>query len=65
MVTLIKNLDKSSLSVELPAFVAAMLIAETLFKFHSFTFECLAFLTTWGILSQVFGKAKEVIQGAK
>jgi hypothetical protein len=30
-----------------PVFLAAFLIAEIFYKFHSFTFECLAFLATW------------------
>ena len=32
---------------QLPAFALALLIAETLYKFRSFTLECLAFLATW------------------
>lgn len=35
------------LGKELPAAIAALVIAELLYKFHSFTFECLAFLATW------------------
>jgi len=31
----------------LPSFVISLLIAETFFKFHSFTLELLAFLGTW------------------
>ena len=30
-----------------PSFVISLLIAETFFKFHSFTLELLAFLGTW------------------
>jgi antibiotic biosynthesis monooxygenase (ABM) superfamily enzyme len=32
------------------AFGIAFLIAETFYKFHSFTLECLAFLATWFVL---------------
>lgn len=32
---------------QLPAFAAALLIAEAFYKFHSFTLECLAFVATW------------------
>jgi hypothetical protein len=32
---------------QLPTFLAAFLVAEMLYKFHSFTLECLAFLVTW------------------
>ena len=35
------------LIVHIPSFVIALLIAETFFKFHSFTLELLAFLPTW------------------
>jgi len=31
----------------IPSFVISILIAETFFKFHSFTLELLAFLVTW------------------
>ena len=31
----------------LPSFVISLLVAETFFKFHSFTLELLAFLGTW------------------
>ena len=58
MLTLIRNLDARSISVELPTFVSSMLIAEFFFKFHSFTFECLAFLATWACLSFVVNKLK-------
>jgi hypothetical protein len=33
-----------------PVFLAAFLIAELFYKFHSFTLECLAFLATWFVL---------------
>jgi hypothetical protein len=36
--------------VEAPAFAASLGIAELLFKFHSFSLECLAFLATWFVL---------------
>jgi hypothetical protein len=35
---------------QLPPFLAALLIAEFFYKFHSFTLECLAFLITWYVL---------------
>jgi hypothetical protein len=35
---------------ELPAIGLAWLIAETFYKFHSFTLECLAFLATWFVI---------------
>ncbi|MGH9941741.1 MAG: hypothetical protein ACRD9R_05190 [Pyrinomonadaceae bacterium] len=35
------------ISEQLPALGASLLLAEWLYKFHSFTLECLAFLATW------------------
>jgi hypothetical protein len=34
-----------------PQFVAAMVIAESAYHFHSFSLECIAFLSTWWLLS--------------
>ena len=58
MLTLIRNLDARSIKVELPAFAGSLLMAEFLFKFHSFTLECLAFLGTWAFLSYCVHKLK-------
>ena len=41
------------LSQEAPAFVAAFVIAEVFYKFHSFSLESAAFLVTWYGLSWV------------
>jgi hypothetical protein len=38
------------ISAHLPAMTGALVIAEVLYKFHSFTLECVAFLGTWYIL---------------
>jgi hypothetical protein len=46
----------STIKRELPSAAAAMLIAEPLYKFHSFILECLAFLFTWYALSSVWNK---------
>ncbi|WP_455375756.1 hypothetical protein [Kaarinaea lacus] len=35
---------------QLPSFLAAFLIAEMFYKFHSFTLECAAFLATWFVI---------------
>lgn len=35
---------------EVPAGLAALVVAEIFFKFHSFSLECLAFLATWFVL---------------
>lgn len=36
-------------------------VAELLFKFHSFTLECLAFLATWFALSFLYSRARSVL----
>ena len=51
MLTLIKNLSQRTLMTEVPSFLLSMLMAEFLFKFHSFTLECLSFLAVWAISS--------------
>jgi len=38
------------ITVHGPALVASVAIAETFYKFHSFTVECVAFLATWYVL---------------
>lgn len=44
---------RRSLITEAPYLGLSFLIAELLYKFHSFTLECLAFLATWFVLSAV------------
>ena len=51
MYTLIKRISYSELVLEqLPVLTASLLIAELLYKFHSFILECVAFLATWYVL---------------
>lgn len=51
MYTLFRSLPLRRLIIEQGfAFGLAFLIAETFYKFHSFTLECLAFLVTWFVL---------------
>lgn len=48
MYTLIGSLTSRRLLTEqVPALATAVIIAETWYKFGSFTLECLAFLATW------------------
>ena len=46
------------------ALLAALLVAEFFFKFHSFTLECMAFLATWLLLDclaeQLMGKPGDI-----
>ena len=62
MFSLVKDFGvQVALKQEALPFVIAFLIAEVLFKFKSFTLECLAFLATWFVLSfiqsLVFGRS--------
>lgn len=51
MYTLIRSLSvRSLLAEQLPSLGASFVIAEIFYKFHSFTFECGAFLATWYVL---------------
>ena len=51
MYTLLRLLPLKRLAYEqLPAFALAWIIAESFYKFHSFTLECGAFLATWLVL---------------
>jgi hypothetical protein len=39
------------------AAIFALFVAETFYRFHSFTLECLAFLATWYAVSWALSKA--------
>ena len=48
MYTLIRHIGtREGLLIEAPSLIVAMVVAELFYKFHSFTFECAAFLATW------------------
>jgi len=48
MYTMIKLMTARQIVLEqLPVLTASLLFAEFFYKFHSFTLECVAFLTTW------------------
>ena len=54
MYTLVRNVQtRDGLLVEAPAVAASLVIAETFYKFHSFTLECGCFLATWLALSSL------------
>ena len=55
MFTLITNMrSRESVLAEAPAFLLSLVIAETFYKFHSFTLECVCFLATWLAVSSIF-----------
>ncbi|MDZ4699892.1 MAG: hypothetical protein SH809_09325 [Rhodothermales bacterium] len=47
--------------VELPSLSLALIVAEFLYKFHSFTLECVAFLATWYVFSAVVSRVDKLI----
>jgi hypothetical protein len=48
MYTVLRAVPLRRLAIEqAPPALMALALAETLFKFHSFTLECTAFLATW------------------
>ena len=54
MYTLVRSIPLRQLLLEqAPIIMASLLIAELLYKFHSFTLECIAFLATWYVLDLV------------
>lgn len=54
MFTLIRNVQsRDGLLVEAPSCITSILIAETFYKFHSFTLECICFLLTWLAISSL------------
>ena len=54
MFTLLKSLHSRQVYLSEPvSFVAALVIAELFYKFHSFTVECIAFLGTAAVLHVV------------
>ncbi|MBL8160596.1 MAG: hypothetical protein JNJ61_01325 [Anaerolineae bacterium] len=51
MYTLIRSQSiKNLLTQQAPALLLAFFIAETFYKFRSFTLECAAFLVTWFVI---------------
>jgi hypothetical protein len=42
---------------ETPSAICALFVAETFYRFHSFTIECAAFLGTWFAFSWLLNKA--------
>ena len=69
MIDLIRSLkDHTAYGQRLFGFLAAFLVAELFYKFHSFTLECIAFLATWlafdWLLEKVLGTPKSKLTGS-
>ena len=56
MYYLIRSRGARLAAQELPAGACALAVAETFYRFHSFTLECLAFLATWFVFSWVLSR---------
>jgi hypothetical protein len=63
MLTALGRLSRTEIClVEAPALLAAWLIAEAFFKFHSFTLEAGAFLLTWMAFSSLLTAGRRVLK---
>ena len=59
MYTMLRQRSVSTLLIDqLPPLVAALLVAEFFYKFHSFTLECVAFLATWFVIDWIWSKVR-------
>ncbi len=66
MYSFLRNTPAADLvAVHGPAFLAAFLIAEGFYKFHSFTLECLAFLATWFVLDAAATGVRALLVGGR
>ena len=66
MYTLIQSASvRKQFVVEIPSLGISMLAAEMLYKFHSFTLKCLAFLTTWFAVSFLLATLRRSISSAR
>lgn len=53
MFALLRTLPLSEiLARQVPALTVSIIIAETFYKFRSFTLECVAFLVTWLVVDE-------------
>ena len=66
MYTLVRSLKGRWILIEqLSVFVASLAIAEMLYKFHSFTLECVAFLATWYVLDLTVNRGRALLSSGK
>jgi hypothetical protein len=64
MFTLLRLLPLKRVALEqVPTLLAAWLVAELFYKFHSFTLECAAFLLTWFVFDAIVQGGKALIFG--
>ena len=66
MFTLLRMLPWQRILIEqLPALAGAWLIAELVYKFHSFSLETAAFLATWFVLDAAIQGLRRLAQGGR
>ena len=66
MYTLVRSMPvRRFLATQAPSLLAAFVIAELFYKFHSFTLECLAFLATWFVIDAAITTFVSVIAPPK
>ena len=66
MYALLRSLAGPRMFIEqLGVFVVSLAIAETFYKFHSFTLECVAFLATWYVLDLIVNRAHALLAPKK
>jgi hypothetical protein len=56
MFALISSLSRSQLAQQVPVLGVSIVIAELLYKFHSFTLEVGAFLATWYVVDAIVSR---------
>ncbi len=66
MHTLLRSVPPKSLLFQAaPSGVAALVIAELFYKWHSFTLECMGFLATWYAVDLALGGARRLAERAR
>jgi hypothetical protein len=62
MYTLLRSFPLSTLlTTQAPALAISFVVAEWLYKFHSFTLECLAFLATWFVIDALVSGIRSLL----
>lgn len=66
MHSLLRSVPPRSLLLQAaPSGVAALVVAELFYKWHSFTLECAGFLATWYALDLALGGARRLAERAR
>jgi hypothetical protein len=66
MFTLLRGRSFKSFSIDTaPPLLAAFIVAEIFYKWHSFTLECLGFLATWFVFDLVWVNLVQLMRPTK